>query len=64
MMNEEIKYFKCVKDGGCRLADLNLNLVKDQKFCRDFTVAETSRSIQAALKSGWINELTKDEFLK
>jgi len=63
-MKEQVRYFICVKDGGCRLTDLNLNLVKGQKFYRDFNIAETSRSIQASMKSEWIKELTKDEFEK
>jgi hypothetical protein len=60
-MKDEYRYFECVKDEGCRLSDLNFNVVKGQKFYRNLTIAETSRSIQSALKSGWIKEITKDE---
>jgi len=55
------KVFVCEKAEGCRLADLNLNLSKGQKFSREAQVIETSRSIQAALKAGWIKEIDKKE---
>jgi hypothetical protein len=54
------KTFICEKSEGCRLADLNLNLSKGQKFSREIQVVETSRSIQAALKAGWIKEFDKE----
>ena len=56
------RYFICKNTEGCRLSDVGLDLSRDQLFSRDATVAETSRSIRAALRAGWIDELTKSKY--
>jgi len=56
------RYFKCIKQGGCRLTDLELNVLEDQLFKREISIADGSNSIRAALNSGWIEELTEEGF--
>ena len=58
------KYFICKKKEGCRLTDMILYLTKDQKFMRDTSIIEKSRSIRAALNAGWIEEISKKEYEK
>ena len=56
------RFFKCIKQGGCRLSDLELSLVDNQFFKRSAESIEGSNSVRAALNSGWIEELTEDQF--
>jgi len=62
-MDTENKYFICERKNGCRLTDLNFTLIEGQKFERDIMVVEGSKSIKAALRVGWIREMTEEEFL-
>jgi hypothetical protein len=62
MENETRRFFVCERSDGCRLSDLNLNLVNGQKFERDTQITETSRSINAAIRIGWIREITEKEY--
>ena len=57
-----MRYFKCDRKGGCRLTDLNLNLIEGQLFSRDNEVIESSRSVTAAKNSQWIKELNEKQY--
>lgn len=59
-----LKYFKCNIVGGFRLSDVNKNVKQGQYFELDAHVTETSRSAQAAIKSGWMVEVTEKEASK
>lgn len=60
----ETRYFICTKEGGCRLSDLDVSLIKDQLFQRENDVTEKSRSIRAAINANWIKEISETKYKK
>jgi hypothetical protein len=58
------RFFKCNIINGCRLSDIERFVHRDEVFYLNSHIACTSRSVNAALNSKWIIEITEKEASK
>jgi len=60
-MSSPLRFFKCNILNGCRLADIERFVKREEYFYLNSHIACTSRSVNAALNAKWIIEVTEKE---
>ena len=63
-MSNTFRFFKCNIINGCRLADIERFVSRDEVFYLNSHIACTSRSVNAAVNSKWIIEISEKEASK